>query len=80
MRWAFVSTSRVKLPPGRVMDRNNSRIARHSFLNECKRLLSPSILQTAEAGNPDSKHAGLFWILARLAPIDFVDARGYSKR
>jgi hypothetical protein len=62
------------------MDRNNFRFARHSFLNECNRLLSPSILQTAEAGNPDSKHAGLFRILARLAPIDFVDARAYSKR
>jgi hypothetical protein len=37
-------------------------------------------LQTAKAGNPDSKHAGLFRILARLAPIDFVDARAYSKR
>jgi hypothetical protein len=42
--------------------------------------LSPSILQTAEASNPDSKHAGLFRILALLAPIDFFGARAYLKR
>jgi hypothetical protein len=62
------------------MDRNNFRLLGIHFLYECNLLLSPSILQTAEVGNPDSKHAGLFRILARLAPIDFVDARAYSKR
>ena len=44
------------------------------------RLLSPSILQTAEARNPDSKHAGLFRIPARLAPIDSVQARVVSEK
>ena len=43
-------------------------------------LLSPSILQTAEAGNPDSKDAGLFRIPARLAPIDSVEARVVSEK
>jgi hypothetical protein len=45
------------------MDWNNFRFARRSLLNERNRLLSPSILQIAEAGDPDAKHAGRSRIL-----------------
>src|ERR1700682_1136406 len=41
---AFPSTNWVKLPPGRLMDGNNFRFARHPLLNECYGLISTSIV------------------------------------
>jgi hypothetical protein len=45
---------------------------------ECNRLLSPSILQIAEAGNPEANRCAPKRILL-LAPIDFADARAYPR-